>query len=672
MGDFIFPLQFKRQFSGPLDLDLVFSTTLQRNNFLTQERRYAGQIVTDLQDGKIYQLNAARDKWIDISLQGVSKFLSLTGGKIYGDVTIHGDLSSSGTQYFANTIFNTTSALSVVNFGSSAALYVSQDGTGDIASFYDKDSGIEVLHVGGDHSLNNFVGVRTSTPNKEFTVNGEISASAIYDGKGGSSDTWNSVFSNVNQASAYWTFQNDLIVSLPIGKSFGRYSNGSVIPATGKTPKEVILLSIQEPITPAAFITPSSSTTTFNKTAIYNTLNFTHFISSLNATCASGTIDWRRNNTGAWTNLSATTLSAGSYIHSLTDTNYNTQPFNYRYVVTDTAGAAVTATNNVTVVAYSAPTITISVTGPNISGSESNLAREKGNVSSNISGTITRISTYVPLVSYAIEYQVNGSGSWFETGISGQFTGDIASLGIAVNDQVTFSDLPVGSGFIGNTYRIATTPTGTTFNISDVNGNALATNNAWITPNVSKVVNPSTGVSYTLVSLVNGLFTAQITNSHTITATNHNNATLSGSNSIGYRIKVVDQFRRSDATQDYSSTSLINFYNLIFLGPSSSAPTTSSQVRALSSILSINTSTQNPFDLHTGTTHTNFTVAMPNSLSITNVIDLDASNAPLTNNYINNPFNVNDYAGTATSYKVYTLTAGIPYSSNHRHQVTRA
>jgi hypothetical protein len=586
MGDFIFPLQFKRQFSAPVDVDAVFATTAERIAYLTSERRYAGQIVSDLQDGRTYQLNSAKTAWVHVARQGDSYYLALTGGNVYGNVTIHGDLSSTGTQTFANTIFNTTSALSVVNFGPNAALYVSQDGTGDIASFYDKDSGIEVLHVGGDHSTNNFVGVRTSTPNKEFTVNGEISASAIYDGKGGSSDTWNSVFSNVNQASAYWTFQNDLVVSLPIGKSFGRYSNGSVIPATGKTPKEVILLSIQEPITPAAFITPSSSTTAFNKTAVVNTLNFTHFISSLNATCASGTIDWRRNNAGTWTNLSATTLSAGSYVHNYTDTNYNTQPFNYRYVVTDTAGAAVTATNNVTVVAYSAPTITISVTGPNISGSESNLAREKGNVSSNISGTITKNSTLVPLVSYAIEYQVNGTGSWFETGISGQITGD-----------------------------------------------------------------PSP---------------------YNIPATNHNNPTLVGSNSIGYRIKVVDQFRRSAATQDYSSTSLINFYNLIFLGPSSSAPTNSSQVRALSSILSINTSTQNPFNLHTGTTHTNFTVAMPNSLSITNVIDLDASNAPLTNNYINNPFNVNDYAGTATSYKVYTLTAGIPYSSNHRHQVTRA
>jgi hypothetical protein len=73
---------------------------------------------------------------------------------------------------FVNTVFTTTSALSVVNLGQGPALYVYQTGgPGDIASFYDQDYG-EVFHIGNDGK----VGVRESDPNKELTVNGEISA----------------------------------------------------------------------------------------------------------------------------------------------------------------------------------------------------------------------------------------------------------------------------------------------------------------------------------------------------------------------------------------------------------------------------------------------------------------------------------------------------------------
>ena len=70
-------------------------------------------------------------------------------------------------------------ALSVVHIGSGPAVWVGNNGTGDIASFYDIDQNIEVLHVGGVNSTNPNVGVHTSTPNERFTVSGNISASNI-------------------------------------------------------------------------------------------------------------------------------------------------------------------------------------------------------------------------------------------------------------------------------------------------------------------------------------------------------------------------------------------------------------------------------------------------------------------------------------------------------------
>lgn len=102
--------------------------------------------------------------------------LPLSGGRIDGNLVLNGSITALSGATFVNTIFTTTSALSIVNVGAGPALYVSQNGLSDIASFYDSDQNIEVLHIGGVNSTNPNVGIKTSTPNKTLTVNGEISA----------------------------------------------------------------------------------------------------------------------------------------------------------------------------------------------------------------------------------------------------------------------------------------------------------------------------------------------------------------------------------------------------------------------------------------------------------------------------------------------------------------
>jgi hypothetical protein len=149
--------------------------------------------------GTVYKANSASYATFDFTN---SKFFPLTGGqitgntRINGNVTIFGDLTSNGTQTFTNTIFSTTSALSVVHVGSGPAVWVGNNGSGDIASFYDIDQGVEVLHVGGENGDFPNVGVKTSTPNKDFTVNGEISASRIIWTPNGNSDLWNTTYNN--------------------------------------------------------------------------------------------------------------------------------------------------------------------------------------------------------------------------------------------------------------------------------------------------------------------------------------------------------------------------------------------------------------------------------------------------------------------------------------------
>lgn len=70
-----FPIQLRRQYTGPLDVDTVFDTTAEMESFLsTEERRYAGMIVACLeQEGKAFILNSARDQWLSVAL-GFGKF----------------------------------------------------------------------------------------------------------------------------------------------------------------------------------------------------------------------------------------------------------------------------------------------------------------------------------------------------------------------------------------------------------------------------------------------------------------------------------------------------------------------------------------------------------------------------------------------------------------------
>lgn len=247
-----------------------------------------------------------------------------------------------------------------------------------------------------------------------------------------------------------YTFTKDLSVSLSNNKTFGRYINGDVIASVGKTIPQVFEMALIEPITPDATLT-TSTTIAFNQTAISNVLTFTHKISSLGATVASAVLEWRRNNAGSWTSLSTSTASTGTYTHTTTDTAYNTQPFNYRYTVTDTAGATRTVTRDITPASYAQPTISLTVNGT-VTSPETNSSRERGNVSSTISGTITRQSSNVALLSYQLQYQVNGTGSWNNVGSSVSVTnGATAAI-------VSTAHNPTGdAGANSITYRVQVT-----------------------------------------------------------------------------------------------------------------------------------------------------------------------------------------------------------------------
>lgn len=375
-------------------------------------------------------------------------------------------------------------------------------------------------------------------------------------------------------------FTGDLIVSIASGKTFGKYLNGDTIPASGKTSKDVIEMALRENLEVTTSLT-SSSTVDFNQTAISNVLNFGYTINTLGATVSGASLEYRRGNVGSWSVLSTSTTNPDTYTHSLTDSNYNTSGFYYRYIVTDTAGSSGTSLLTITPAAYVAPTASLSVAGINLNGYESDSKREKGHTNSTLGGTVTRNTSNVNLVSYQWQYQLNGAGSW-------------TNIGSAVS---------IGPG------------------------------------------------------------------TTSITSSTHNDVSLNTASSLSYRVKMIDDYQSYLSSQVYSSSSTVNFVNLIFYGPTASGPSNSAAVRALPS--NIFTDGSNPFNLNTSTTEKIFSVAMPNTLSVSEVLDLDALNANITANYSQSSFSVADYTGNLGTYNVYTMTNAIPYTSNHRHQITR-
>ena len=96
MADLIFPLQYKRQYSAPVDIDMVFKTTAKLQIYLTSPRRYSGQTVTCLdQEGKIFILNNSLDTWLTVSASGSSPTIS---GTSYNKVSF-GNIITSTYEY---------------------------------------------------------------------------------------------------------------------------------------------------------------------------------------------------------------------------------------------------------------------------------------------------------------------------------------------------------------------------------------------------------------------------------------------------------------------------------------------------------------------------------------------------------------------------------------------
>jgi len=205
-------------------------------------------------------------------------------------------------------------------------------------------------------------------------------------------------------------FTSDLIVSIAAGKTFGKYENGDVIPASGKTAAQVIELSILEALDPTVNLSSSGNNVAFGESGKTVNLNFSYVINTLGANVASVLLEWRRGGAGTWSGLTTNT-GLTVYNHTVYDivNRFNTAIINYRYTVIDSAGASGQTTHDVTPIAYAAPSMVVTLSG-NTTTPETLTSREKGNVISNVSGTITANSSLVDITDWTLERRYDGGG----------------------------------------------------------------------------------------------------------------------------------------------------------------------------------------------------------------------------------------------------------------------
>lgn len=212
----------------------------------------------------------------------------------------------------------------------------------------------------------------------------------------------------INAGGAGGIFTEDITVSIAAGKTFGKYENGDVIPASGKTANEVILLSLAEALEPTINLSSSATDIDFGLSAKTVNVTFSYTINTIGANVSSVLLEWRRGGTGTWSGLTTNT-GATSYFHTINETNrFNTAVINYRYTVIDSAGGSGQTTYNVIPEAYAPPTISPTYTPQTLETYESATLREIGNVNTTINGNINSNRSLVNLLEYRIERNDGG------------------------------------------------------------------------------------------------------------------------------------------------------------------------------------------------------------------------------------------------------------------------
>lgn len=185
-------------------------------------------------------------------------------------------------------------------------------------------------------------------------------------------------------------------------------------------------------------------------------------------------------------------------------------------------------------------------------------------------------------------------------------------------------------------------------------------------PNLVREVGSSTAyvITWSVTANTNPITSIYVDGNFISPTGGNQNGVSSGNTAMasGNYIKTVSV---SDGSLTTNESETIEFLYNIFYGNTSSVPTTSADIRALSNNFNYGT----VFTLNTGTINSVYVIAVYNTHTLQTVIDLDALNLDLTNQFSLTNFNVNDASSNPVLYNIYIMNSAIPYTSNHRFQV---
>lgn len=222
-------------------------------------------------------------------------------------------------------------------------------------------------------------------------------------------------------------FTENIVVSIADGKTFGRYVAGNTIPASGLSPIDVIKMACFEALPPEITFT-SASSVAFGQTDLSIVLNFSYLIESLGGVVSEVKIERKRSDETSWVTILNNTASASPFTDAFTQSKYNTAQLNYQITVEDDKGGVKTVPLNINPTPYVKPSISgVSVVS---------ISRNKGDIATTYTGTISKNSALVPVIHYQLQRKIN-SGAWTSIGSQSFVTGNPSTVSVNIQDDAS-------------------------------------------------------------------------------------------------------------------------------------------------------------------------------------------------------------------------------------------
>jgi hypothetical protein len=202
--------------------------------------------------------------------------------------------------------------------------------------------------------------------------------------------------------------------------------------------------------------------------------------------------------------------------------------------------------------------------------------------------------------------------------------------------------------------------------VSIESGESIASGNktfTWATTNASNISNNSIAIRNQTANT--DLITA-LANDGTESGVNVPDAIPLNGDNISQVFRIVGTKANGGVGSFTRDLTITSFYAL-FYGPVSAAPANSAAVRAMTKRLR---NAGNTWQLNTGTVEKIFAIWLPTGRTLVSVRDLDALNLDVTASYISSALSVDDAGATSRTGTLYVFTATVPYSTNHRHEIT--